>query len=271
MKKFFAFVSALILLVAALSSCGVAEDVKTPDETEKAPEKKVYEIVGSIIGKNSYYVTDVTDDDIAAALVEAYSDAAGDKYAKYYSAEEYASLMEGNAGEKVGIGIVVIENTDLDCIEIIGIVPGTPAEATGLEIGDLIVRVGIGESAEKVSALGYDIARKKLAGDESSLCEFGVIRGENSEDIIEFSVKREKYTYDSVMFEVCEADASVGIVKIREFNLTTPLQFKNAINSLLEKGCESFVFDVRNNAGGQLDSVMNYPFREAIITFLLNC
>ena len=173
-------------------------------------------------------------------------------------------LKEGSAGEKVGIGIIVIENTEYDCIEVIGTVPDTPGDSAGLEVGDLIVTVGKGETAEKVSSLGYEFVRKKLAGDEGTFCEFGVVRDGNFDEIIEFSVERRKYTYDSVMYEVCAADTSIGIIKIREFNLTTPVQFKNAVNSLLEKGCERFIFDVRNNSGGSLSSV------SAMISYFAN-
>ena len=258
MKRFFVFALALLLAFFAVS-CAAPEEAKVPEETKPVAEtekpKTVYELVGTIIGKNSYYVTDVTDDDIAKALVEAYAAASGDRYAKYYNEEEYNTLNEGSIGEKVGIGIIVIENTEYGCIEIIGVVPGTPADNAGLEVGDLIATVGSGDNVEYVPVIGYDIARKKLAGTEGSVCEFGVIRGGNFEEIIDFSVVRKKYTYDSIMFDVCEADKSIGIVKVREFNLTTPVQFKNAVNSLLESGCEKFVFDVRNNSGGSLDSV----------------
>ena len=261
MKKFFAFILALLLIFPA-ASCAATEEEKAPVETEKP--KTVYEIVGTIIGKNSYYDDDITDDEIAKAVVDAYAASTGDRYARYYTEEEFLALQGSNTGETVGIGIVVIENTDYNCIEIIGVVPDTPADSAGLAAGDLIVRVGNGEGAEDVSKLGYEVARTKLVGTEGTLCDFGVVRGGNFDEIIDFSVTRATYIHESVMFEVCEADPSIGIVKIRQFNYTTPVQFKNAVNSLLGEGCESFVFDLRNNAGGNLDSV------ETLISYFAN-
>ena len=267
MKKFFAFILALILTFLS-ASCAVTEPEKVSDETSKAAEtekpKTVYEIVGTIIEKNSYYDDDVTDDEIAKAIVDAYAASTGDRYAKYYTEEEFLALQGSNTGETVGIGIIVIENTEYQCIEIIGVVPDTPADSAGLAAGDLIVRVGNGESAEDVSKLGYELARAKLVGTEGTLCDFGIVRNGNFDEIIDFSVTRKTYIHESVMFEVCEADPSIGIVKIRQFNYTTPEQFKNAVNALLEKGCESFVFDLRNNAGGSLDSV------ETLISYFAN-
>ena len=267
MKKFFAFILALLLTFLAVS-CAVTENEKIPDDTSNTAEtekpKTVYEIVGAIIGKNSYYDDDITDDEIAKAIIDAYAASTGDRYAKYYTKEEFLALQGDNTGETVGIGIVVIENTEYNCIEIIGVVPDTPADSAGLAAGDLIVRVGNGDGSEEVSKLGYEVARAKLVGKEGTLCNFGVVRGGNFDEIIDLSVTRKMYIHESVMFEVCEADPRIGIVKIRQFNYTTPEQFKNAVNALLEKGCESFVFDLRNNAGGSLDSV------ETLISYFAN-
>ena len=261
MKRFFAFALALLLAFFAVS-CAMPEEEKVPEETEKP--KTVYEIVGTIIGKNSYYDSDVTDDDIAKALIDAYVASTGDRHARYYNEEEFLALQGSSTGETVGIGVVVIENPEYKCIEVIGVVPDTPADVAGVQAGDLIVRIGNGDDAEDISKLSYEVARTKLAGEAGTLCEFGVVRYGNFDEIIEFSVTREKYTYDSVMLEVCEADPSIGIVKIRKFNYTTPAQFKNVINTLSEKGCTRFVFDLRNNVGGSLDAV------EAMISYFAN-
>jgi carboxyl-terminal processing protease len=48
----------------------------------------------------------------------------------------------------------------------------------------------------------------------------------------------------------------VGIVRISGFDANTPAQFKNVMNTLIEGGCTRFVYDVRNNPGGEQKSVM---------------
>jgi carboxyl-terminal processing protease len=66
------------------------------------------------------------------------------------------------------------------------------------------------------------------------------------------------------MSHVCEFDSKVGIVKILEFNIVTPSQFCSAVDGLLAKGCDKFVFDVRNNPGGDLKSI------QAVLSYFIN-
>ena len=65
-------------------------------------------------------------------------------------------------------------------------------------------------------------------------------------------------------YTTAENDPEIGIVRIIEFDLTTPTQFKEAMNALLEDGVKKFVFDVRNNLGGDLLSI------KAVLSYFLN-
>jgi len=57
------------------------------------------------------------------------------------------------------------------------------------------------------------------------------------------------------MHHVCEADKSIGIIKILSFDEGTPLQFKNACEFLQKQNVKKIVFDVRYNPGGNLESI----------------
>ena len=56
----------------------------------------------------------------------------------------------------------------------------------------------------------------------------------------------------------------IGIVKIIKFDFTTPTQFCLAVDELRAKGIEKFVFDVRYNGGGSLDSIV------AVLSYFLD-
>ena len=71
-------------------------------------------------------------------------------------------------------------------------------------------------------------------------------------------------TASSVYSRVSDLNPKVGVVKIIQFDLTTPSQFCDAIEELKGKGCEKFVFDVRYNPGGDLASI------EAVLSYFLN-
>ncbi len=255
-KKLTLAVIALILCLSVLTSCGfyLTGDLfgNSSSGSFATPNAS---LIGSMLGQSSYYDYELTDEELSRAIVLAYQQATGDIYAYYYTAEEYAKLNEENEGGSQGIGITVIENTTYSCIEIISVLPNTPAEAAGLKNGDLIVRVGSGENAEYVSDIGYDMALKKLQGVKDTYCEFGIVRGDDIETVIDFNIKRAEYETESVMYTVSAADNTVGIVKILNFDLTTPSQFCTAMDALLARGCDKFVYDVRNNPGGDLASI----------------
>ena len=212
----------------------------------------------------AYSYAGVDDEAIAEAVFKAYADATGDRYAEYYTEEEFKELAASNAGDLQGVGVNIIENDEYGCIEVIGVMPNSPALEAGIMAGDLIVYIGVGDDRESVSQLGYENAIKKLQGTAGTVAEFVVHRGVDYQEEIEFSIERKKVKTQSVTYRVCETDADVGIVKIVEFNLTTPTQFCEAVDALLAQGIEKFVFDVRYNPGGDLQSII------AVLSYFLN-
>ena len=79
-----------------------------------------------------------------------------------------------------------------------------------------------------------------------------------------FSITRDEFESISVTYQLSEADSKVGLIRISEFDLTTPKQFKNAVDTLQKRGAEHFIFDVRNNPGGDLQSI------RAVLSYILN-
>lgn len=227
--------------------------------TESYPELKLIDTIFK-----AYSIFELDDEAIMDAVLKAYTDATGDRYAEYYNAEEFAAMTSDNAGEMQGIGINVIENTEYGCIEVINVLPESPALAAGLLPGDLIVYVGKGEEREAVSELGYSVALKKLQGLAGTVAEFAVRRRGIDGEELEFSIERGYVKTVSVMFHICETDPTVGIVKIVEFDLTTPRQFSEAVDSLRACCINKFIFDVRYNPGGDLQSIV------AVLSYFLD-
>lgn len=216
----------------------------------------------SLIKQNSYY--NLSDEDLNASLINGFSYIAGDRYAAYYTKEEYELLTEENNGEMQGIGITIIENADYSCIEVISVMPDSPALEAGVEPGDLIVSVGVGDDSVSVESLGYLAAVKQLQGLAGTQAEFTVRRGDNYSTEKEFKITRGYVTSQSVTYHICKIDSKVGIIKLLQFDLTTPVQFCEAMDALIASGAEKFIFDVRYNGGGDLASIT------AVLSFMLN-
>ena len=192
------------------------------------------------------YIGDIDEKTLTDNLIRGYVLGTGDKYAYYLDEEQFAEMMASNNAELQGIGIMVIYQNDL--IEIISVMPDSPALDAGLEPGDIIAYVG----GESVAELGYTAAVNRLQGEAGTLAEFTVQRGD---ELIDFSIERGYVNEQSVMYHVYEPDPTIGIVKILSFNLGTPEQFKSACEELIAGGVTKFVFDVRYNPGGDLESI----------------
>jgi len=200
------------------------------------------------------YIGKVDNEKLLNSILKGYVAGTEDLYGYYFNDEELADYLADMNGEGVGIGVSVIYNTEFKCIEIINVYPDSPALEAGLEAGDLIVYVG--EDKTPVSELGYEASIGKVRGTEGTEAVIHVLRGDDTE-VKEYRIKRAKITEVSVLPRVSTLDKTVGIVKVTSFDTTTADQFKKAVEELTSKGCDKFVFDMRGNPGGELNSVVN--------------
>ena len=204
---------------------------------------------------SSVYIGDTDYDTAEKYIMLAYLAGSGDKYAYYYTAEEYNEMVNASNGNSQGVGINVIYNAELAVIEVISVMPDSPALEAGVETGDLIAYVGTGENRESVAELGYDAALSKLQGEAGTMAEFTVLRGEDYSEEVEFSIERGYFSDKSVYSHLYEPDKSVGVIKITSFAGVTPDQFKNAVEELEAQGATSLIIDLRYNPGGDRDSI----------------
>jgi carboxyl-terminal processing protease len=229
-----------------------------PSTTVSFGEKEAIDLL-----LDMYFFGETDKEMLDVASLKAYLAATGDIYAAYYTEEELKAIDEEGAGRMHGIGVNIINSTvnlggvEYGVLKVINVMKDSPAQEAGVKSGDLIAYVGIGETREQVASLGYDEALRRLKSEDNPVAEFTVLRPNgDGYDEVEIKTTRREVETDSVYPRIFEmAGTKAGIIQLVNFDLKTPVQFEEAVESLKAQGCEHFVIDVRNNPGGYLLSV----------------
>lgn len=201
-----------------------------------------------------HYMGEWDEDAMQQEVIDAYIQATGDRYGDYYTAEEFSALNEDLMGQMVGIGIMISPTEDSGAIQIVATMPDSPAEEAGIQPGDLIVAV----EGQSVSERGYTESTDAMIGEEGTTARFTLAKGGDLTKTEEMAVERRQVTALSVLYHMADLDGlPIGVIKIMEFDATTPMQVTEALANLTMQFAQGFIFDVRWNPGGELQSVLD--------------
>lgn len=204
---------------------------------------KLNEIDGYV--RQNFY-GDIDEEELMNAVAKGYVSGLGDKYARYMTPEEYQAQMEAYESQKASIGVSVVMDPS-GYMKVIEVFADSPAEEAGIEVGDLIVEV----EGTMVTADNYSELSTSMGGEEGSTLNL-VVRRDSQDDDVEI-VRRNI----EVPMVTWEQYGDVGYIKIKEFHNNTPAQFNTALKQVTGNGVKALIFDVRNNPGGTIDSVVD--------------
>lgn len=199
------------------------------------------------------FISDIDEEMLTNCIMSGYASGLNDRYAQYYSAEEYAQQTQKESGVTVGLGFSW-DKEESGYVKITSVMANSSAERVGLVAGDVITAVNNTDviAYEK----GYDEAVSLFNCDEGTKVKLHIKRL-NDEGISEFfpvEVVSEKTEIISVTGRLID---NIAYIKITTFNEKTPEQFGNILNRLISDGAEMAVFDVRDNLGGLTASLQS--------------
>lgn len=239
-RKSTLLISALTLTLAAAIFFAAAY-FNIADKVEQF--SKLYEIDRLV---KEDYVGEIDENQLNDMILKGYVAGIGDKYAYYYTADEYEEYLQKQSGSSGGMGIVVVPVENSGALKIVQVYEDSPAEKAGLKKNDIIVANG----QKELSELKYEESVALLQGEEGSVAEIRILR---SGEEIDFSVMRDTFDVKTV---VAENFGGTGYIKIRQFiKNKTFSEFKSAYNELMSRNITSLIFDVRDNGGGELGSI----------------
>lgn len=180
-------------------------------------------------------------------MLDGYMYALGDKYSVYHTAEEMQELTNESNGDLVGIGVRVMMDDETGGIRILNVMHDSPALEAGLQVGDVIVKVGDLE----VTADTYNTAVNDVAGEAGTELTVTILRNGGT---FERTLTRRLVRSEAVFLEM--QDNHTALIRIYEFTGNAADDFIAAMEEAQKAGATGYVFDVRNNPGGDLGVIV---------------
>ena len=203
------------------------------------------ELVELIGEANLYFYKDFEQDKLLEYAAKGLMAGLGDPYSFYYSPKEYAEMWEDDEGNYTGIGVLISGNYTTQQCTISRVFSGSPAEAAGVQRGDILYRV---EKDLYVTADNLQDAVDVMRGLPGTDVNVTFLR--NGEEIT-FTITRQAITVNRI--ESTMLDDRVGYIVMYEFAGNSDQEFETALADLVDKGVKSLIIDLRDNPGGWVD------------------
>lgn len=191
------------------------------------------------------YVEPHSQSDLYQKALEGMLTELGDPHTTFMTAAQYDDLHRQTSGEYGGLGIQISSRDGW--VTAVSILPGTPAEAAGMRVGDRFLAIN-GQSAEGWTD---DQAVKELKGRPGTVANLRVQRVGVAQPI-EFAITRQVIQLQSVPYAYMVAPG-VGYANLVMFSSSSTEELRAAIERLRAEGARSLVLDMRSNPGGLLD------------------
>lgn len=225
-------------------------DVLIQDENEviEKAEEGTPKTVGDLQTKlnlikaylNSKYIGELNEEEMQQSAIKGYVNGLGDEYTEYLTKSEYEELLVNVTGDFVGIGIYMTKDNNGNVI-VIAPIEDSPAEAAGLQTGDIITKV----NGEDCYDIDLDIVSTKIKGEEGTKVKLEILR--NGEKI-EKEVERKHVVIKDSKSQILEGN--IGYIQLITFDENSALNVEKYLDEFDQKGIKKVILDLRDNTGG---------------------
>ena len=238
-----AFVFMGIIIASLYTPYAVVGGSSILDDATAQKIKKLENLIDT-----TYYKTDIDKEKERDGLYRGILASLNDPYSVYYSKDDLLSFESETQGVYYGIGAYVAMDPDIQMPRISSVIPGTPAEESGLMPDDIICEV----NKENIQGLTTEEVVAKIKGEENTSVHLTLQR-DGEKERVEVDVLRKKIEIPTV--NVKSLDNGIGYLQITEFDVVTLNQFIEGLAELKADDLRGLILDVRGNPGGNLDTV----------------
>jgi carboxyl-terminal processing protease len=177
-----------------------------------------------------------------------------DPYTRLLSPSQLEEMFSNIEGNFVGLGIEL--KTDKDCLNILSVIAGGPAEEAGIRAGEKIVRV---ESAF-TDQTDPEYVADLLRGPEHTYVSLSIQAVDGA--VRDLKVERRRVDVPCVEnVHFVDVENRVGYLRLTNFQKTTTRDVETALWTLHRQGMRSLIIDVRGNPGGLLSAAVEVADR----------
>lgn len=253
MKKQFSLTSVILIVLCAvfltfqitLLTVQLSYDKKYNDVmNDLAFYQPLFEVADAY---EQYYLREMDADMLRQYMIYGYITGANDRYAGYYTAEEFEQVLQEADGKSVDIGVSAMWDAETSSVLILLVFPNSPAATAGLLPGDRVTAA----NGTQFSQVGEVAALDAISGDVGTSVTLSVQRGNAT--LPDITVTRAEVETTTVFARTLAS--GIGFVRITQFDNTTPIDLKEVLDGFVSAGTKKVIFDLRDNPGGLVDAV----------------
>ena len=244
-KTLLGLVLALVLaLPSAVQSQDNANRRRSGREPAAAPGAQEFLAVFQAI--RDYGLQELSDSTLWYRAVDGLIAEIDDPYAQAFSPDEYDDFQETNTGNYGGIGIQI--STLNEIITVTAVFRDTPAEESGLQVGDLIIAV----NEESTEGWTTADASNAIRGEVGTTVDLAIAR-QGLTAPLRPTVRR-----DTVHVSAAQADlvgSNIAYIKLDRVARGSADEVGAYLSEF--KDARGFILDLRGNPGGYLDESLS--------------
>ena len=173
-----------------------------------------------------------------------------DPYTEYFTPAEAQSFAQALAGRYSGVGVVLQQKGSL--LQVVRVLPGSPAGQAHVRPGDAIVKV----DGVAITGRSLDVNVTQLQGKAGTTVRLELQRP-GTPGLITLTLTRRELSFPLTSSRlIVDHGVKVGYVSLSEFASGAGAAVRADVSGLQKRGARWIVFDLRDNGGGLVNEAI---------------
>ncbi len=194
----------------------------------------------------SRYVDPIDVEILVDGAIDGMVAALNDQHSGYIRPELYESTTDFS-GEFSGIGVTIRTLQETSEIEVVTVIPNSPAEGVGVKAGDIFFEVGGNNVVGMTQAELVTI----VPGPRGTTVNITFKRGD---ELVNYDIVRDVFAIPNVSHEI--VGDNIAHITMLDFNGVSRTQLDEALEAVDINSTNGLIFDMRGNPGGTLSSAI---------------